>query len=56
MSPQIIAEAEQVESTCYRARKPPKPDPVSVEEVQRAFIAKAEARKPKRVDAGWGQA
>lgn len=55
MSPQIIAEAEQVASTCYRAWKPPKPDPVSVEEAQKAFIAKAAARLQKRPDASWGK-
>ena len=56
MSRQIIAEAEQVASTGYHAWKPPKPDPVSVEEAQKAFIARAEARKPKRPDAKWGKA
>lgn len=55
MSPQIIAEAEEVASTCYRAWKPPKPDPMSVEEAQKAFIAKAAARHTKRPDEKWGQ-
>ncbi len=55
MSPQIIVEEEQVASTCYRAWTPPKPDPVSVEEAQRAFLAKAAARMEKRVGEGWGK-
>lgn len=52
----LIRETEDIASTCYRAWEPPKPDPVSVEEAQRAFIAKAAARHTKRPDAKWGQA
>lgn len=55
MSPQTLREAEEIASTCYRAWKPPKPDPVSVEEAQRAFLAKAAARLEKRVGEGWGK-
>lgn len=55
MSPQTLREAEEIASTCYRSWKPPKPDPVSVEEAQRAFIAKAAARHTKRPDQQWGR-
>lgn len=55
MSPQILREAEEIASTCYRAWKPPKPDPVSVEEAQRVFLAKAAKRLEKRPDHKWGQ-
>ena len=51
----LIREAEAIASTCYRAWKLPKPDPVSVEEAQKAFIAKAAARLQKRPDASWGR-
>lgn len=55
MTAQQLREAEEIASTCCRAWKPPKPDPVSVEEAQRAFIAKAAARHTKRPDQQWGR-
>ena len=53
--PDLIHEAEAIASTCYRAWRPPAPDPVSVEEAQKAFIARAAARLQKRPDASWGK-
>lgn len=51
----LIREAEAIASTYCRAWRPPAPDPVSVEEAQKAFIARAAARLQKRPDASWGK-